>query len=343
MGHELLLLEGGEQGADCGIAWRVGEFLQYLVGGAFSFAEKDVHHLALATCELAVLELFHGRKILNAGKTANKIDSPDIKCCFSSIMKMKTAIVSGAALVALVISSCSPMGVAPRVGAPALSQANDGEVLKSQERPGLATGWGDEKASRLSYTQFVRASSKPAGTDVIFYNNPEGVEAMTNSKRKVGPLQTAAGQMVEWGLKGGSGYLPTYKEYGYGRRLVEGKNGSEYTIVVKNRCKSALEIVASVDGLDVHDGKTASFSKRGYIIEPGETLEIDGFRTSDRSVAAFEFSSVSNSYANLKHGDTRNVGVVGIAVFTQKGVNPWRWTSAEVERRKGASAFAEAP
>ena len=164
---------------------------------------------------------------------------------------------------------------------------------------------------------------------------------MSSYKYKVGAMQTAAGEMVEWGIKGRYGYLPAYK--GSGRRLVAGKKGSTYSIVVKNRCKSALEIVASVDGLDTEDGKTASFSKRGYIIYPGESVEIKGFRTSHSKVAAFEFSGVSNSYANLKHGDTRNVGVIGIAVFTQKGVNPWTWGSDEVTRRRSASAFAEAP
>lgn len=195
----------------------------------------------------------------------------------------------------------------------------------------------------MSYTSFVRASSKPAGTDAIFYNNPEGIKAMARRPEKVGAIQTAAGSLVEWGIKGGIGYLPAYKDYGYGRRLVAGTKGGSYSIVVKNRCKSALEIVASVDGLDVMDGKAAGFSKRGYIVYPGETLEIDGFRTSRSKVAAFEFSGVSNSYANLRHGDTRNVGVIGLAVFTQKGVNPWTWTSDEVNRRKNASPFAVAP
>jgi hypothetical protein len=195
----------------------------------------------------------------------------------------------------------------------------------------------------MSYTSFHRASSKPVGTDAIFYNDSEGIKAMSRAPEKVGPMQTAAGSLVEWGIKSGSGYLPAYKEYGYGRRLVAGKFGNTYTIVVKNRCKSALEIVASVDGLDVMDGKTAGFSKRGYLVYPGETLEIDGFRKSESKVAAFEFSGVSNSYANLRHGDTRNVGVIGLAVFTQKGVDPWTWSSGEVGRRNSASPFAVAP
>jgi hypothetical protein len=271
-----------------------------------------------------------------------KIDTPDFKCCFSSIMKHKSLIPLGALLVAMFINSCST-GF-DSAGSPAEYTANKALATpRAEERPGLATGWGEEKKSELIQGSFVRASSKPAGTDVIFYNDSKGVEAMTGYKERVSPMQPAAGGLVEWGVKGGTGFLPSYKERGYGRRLVVGEAGSTYSIVVKNRCKSALEIVASVDGLDVQDGQTGSFSKRGYIVEPGKTLEIEGFRTSYSRVAAFKFSSVSNSYANLRHGNTRNVGVIGIAVFTQKNVNPWTWMPNEVHQRDTAKPFATAP
>ena len=99
----------------------------------------------------------------------------------------------------------------------------------------------------------------------------------------------------------------------------------------------------SVDGLDVMDGKSASTKKRGYMIEPGKTLSVKGFRTSDAAVAAFKFSSVDTSYSNLRHGTTRNVGVIGLAIFTERGVDPWRWNSAELNTRKSAQAFAKNP
>jgi hypothetical protein len=271
-----------------------------------------------------------------------KIDTPVFKCCFSSIMKHKSLIPLGALLVAMVINSCST-GF-DSAGSPAEYTANKALTTpRAEERPGLATGWGEEKKSELIQGSFVRASSKPAGTDVIYYNDSKGVEAMTGYKERVSPMQPAAGGLVEWGVKGGTGFLPSYKERGYGRRLVVGEAGSTYSIVVKNRCKSALEIVASVDGLDVQDGRSASFSKRGYVVEPGKTLEIEGFRTSYSRVAAFKFSSVSNSYANMRHGNTRNVGVIGIAVFTQKNVNPWTWMPNEVHQRDTAQPFATAP
>ncbi len=175
---------------------------------------------------------------------------------------------------------------------------------------------------------------------------------MDSNLVRVGGYQTAAGNLVEWGVKGRSGFLDTYKE-GHqsflaahsplSRRLVAGDAGSTYAIVVHNRSRSILEIVASVDGLDVFDGKPASYSKRGYLVAAGETLKIDGFRTSTDRVAAFTFSSVANSYANLRHGDTRNVGVIGIAVFTRKGVDPWASMPAEIRRRDEAQPFAQAP
>ena len=164
---------------------------------------------------------------------------------------------------------------------------------------------------------------------------------MTSSWKYSGSgMQRAAGGLVEWGVKGGWSMLKNYNSGS--RRYVVGRKGSNYSLEVKNLSRSALEVVLSVDGLDVMDGKSASFRKRGYIIQPGKSLSVKGFRTSESAVAAFKFSSVSGSYANRKHGSTRNVGVIGMAVFTQRGVNPWKWSGNAVNRRHSASPFAEA-
>ncbi|NNC90810.1 MAG: hypothetical protein HKN82_20335 [Akkermansiaceae bacterium] len=214
--------------------------------------------------------------------------------------------------------------------------------VPSPERPGLGTGWGDERNSPTNYTSFRRASSRPAGgVATIYYNDREGIDAMTGRKSTARGMQSAAGGLVEWGVKTGFSHATNYDSGG--RRFVAGRKGQRYTLVVRNLAKSRLEVVLSVDGLDVLDGRAASTRKRGYIIAPGQTLEVEGWRTSTDTVAAFEFSSVSGSYANLRHGDTRNVGVIGLAVFTEKGVDPWTWTRREVDRRYGASPFAEPP
>lgn len=195
----------------------------------------------------------------------------------------------------------------------------------------------------MSYTGFVRSSSRPSGgVATIWYNDKEGIDAMTGkSYYTTSGRRRAAGGLVEWGVKSGFGTLRSY--HWNKKRFVAGRDGSDYSIVVKSHARSRLEIVLSVDGLDVLDGKPASTKKRGYILWPGQTLEVKGWRTSENQVASFQFSSVADSYSNLKHGTTRNIGVIGMGVFTEKGVDPWNGYSAEASRRFSASPFAEEP
>jgi hypothetical protein len=60
------------------------------------------------------------------------------------------------------------------------------------------------------------------------------------------------------------------------RWFVVGEEGRRYSIVVRNRSDFRLEIVLSVDGLDVIDGRPASFRKRGYIVNPHRKLVVEG-------------------------------------------------------------------
>lgn len=303
------------------------------------------------------------------------VDVRAVKCCFSSIMKliltptmllrlrsMGSELAAAFAIMALGLSSCSGPGAAGYDSAPHASAKNTykarsepsrtkGDVTSGEafarpakERPGLATTWGKSVKSSLGDQRFTRASNAPVGVDAIFYNNREGLEAMGAKDLKVDAMQTAAGGIIEWGIKGSVGMLPAYKSWTSGgyRRFSQGSHGTNYSIIVKNVCKCRVQVVLSVDGLDVLDGKPASTSRPGYVIEPGKTLEIEGFRTSYDAVAAFQFSSVSQSYANLRHGDTRNVGVIGLAAYTEKGMDPWTWMPAELNQRASANPFATA-
>ncbi len=102
-----------------------------------------------------------------------------------------------------------------------------------------------------------------------------------------------------------------------GRRFVLGSLGERYKIRLTNPTSSRVEAVVSVDGMDVLDGKTASLSKRGYVIPAFGSITVDGFRTSFDTVAAFRFASVRDSFAGRK-GQDRNVGVIGVAFFKER-------------------------
>ena len=77
------------------------------------------------------------------------------------------------------------------------------------------------------------------------------------------------------------------------------------------------------------DGKSASTGKRGYVIAPRGRLEVEGFRRSYESVAAFRFGSVAGSYAQRSTGSSRNVGVIGAAVYKEENTEWRRRTNAD--------------
>jgi hypothetical protein len=216
------------------------------------------------------------------------------------------------------------------------------ETPAPEDRPGLGTEWGETRRSSITTVPFVRADpGSPFASTSLWYNDEEGARAMANAagyRRFSSGTVNAAGSAIQVGLRDEGGHFLSGFVAG-GKSYIVGEPGHRYTIVVKNRTDLRFEIVMSVDGLDVLDGKPASFGKRGYLVEPRGELEVDGWRQSTDAVAAFRFGSVRGSYAGQKHGDTRNVGVIGFAFFHERGTNPWPWTREEVERRQDANPF----
>ena len=101
--------------------------------------------------------------------------------------------------------------------------------------------------------------------------------------------------------------------------FVEARKGQEYSIRIKNNSYSRILAVSSVDGLDVLTGKSALENGNGYVINGYNSLTIDGFRVSDEKVAKFLFDYKGGSYAASKEdGSERNVGVIGVRIFTEK-------------------------
>ena len=108
--------------------------------------------------------------------------------------------------------------------------------------------------------------------------------------------------------------LPIYRHQG--QLWVAGKPGDRYAIQVNNRTGGRLLGVVSVDGVNVVSGDTAATNQRGYVLAPGGSVDIAGWRKSEREVAAFYFTALEDSYAaRTKRPD--NVGVIGIAAFRE--------------------------
>jgi hypothetical protein len=208
-----------------------------------------------------------------------------------------------------------------------------------EERPGLGTEWGETRQSRVSSAPFERQDwTTPLTTTSFFYNDEAGVRAMLGSgywDRRTDGISAARGAITIRVVDAGGAPLPTFSAGA--RSYVMGNDGARYSIRIENQTGARFEAVATVDGLDVIDGEAGSFEKRGYLVNPWSTVEIDGFRRSEDEVAAFRFGRVKDSYA-AKRGSDRNVGVIGVAVFQERG-SSYPWTQRELERRDSADAF----
>ncbi len=235
----------------------------------------------------------------------------------------------------------SSQGVSPRSQARAESapapQAESGSIATDRnERPGLGTRFGERRSSEVVQRRFVRGARNPFAQVAIHYNNLAGI-------RQQAAFRGTSLQELRARTRGGGLSISLLDEYGNllqggnggGRTYVVGRDNQRYTIQIRNDTGGRYEVVSSVDGLDVVDGKVANYSKRGYIVAPYSTLEIEGFRTSLESVAAFRFGAVGESYAARTSGD-RNVGVIGFAFFAERGSD---WTTDEIRRRETANPF----
>jgi hypothetical protein len=210
-----------------------------------------------------------------------------------------------------------------------------------ESRPGLATQWGETRYNPLGYAPFVRSNpSVPFATAAIRYNDAQGATAQAWYRAQtVPPVQYI-------GAYNGGVHISIRDENNnplpgqlVGDALyVIGNVGQRYEIVVQNTTPLRFEAVASVDGLDVINGRSADLTNRGYILDPYGTLTIDGFRQDHSNVAAFRFGSVGDSYA-AQTGSARNVGVVGVALFTEQGAVIQPVPSNEVQLRETANPF----
>lgn len=109
---------------------------------------------------------------------------------------------------------------------------------------------------------------------------------------------------------------------------VLGNYGDRYNIRVSNQSSKRIEAVVTVDGRDVITGKQGDYRReRGYVVPPYGDVLIEGFRTSEASVAAFRFTNPGNSYS-ARMGTPQHVGVVGVAVFREQ--RPYRRRPAPV-------------
>jgi hypothetical protein len=241
--------------------------------------------------------------------------------------------------------AAAPTGAFSEAGGGVIAPREPAPDEGARTRPGLGTAWGETRESRVHEVRFLRADPEhPFAVASLFYNDRQGVRALAAYHEDASARfrdVPAGGGAITVSIRGEDG-VPL-EGFRVGERMyVVGEAGQRYSIVLINHTSRRFEAVATVDGLDVVSGRPGSIAQRGYVLMPYATLSIDGFRQSEDAVAAFRFASVGSSYA-AQTGSARNVGVIGIAFFTERGDAWTPWTDGELRLRDTASPFPADP
>lgn len=113
-----------------------------------------------------------------------------------------------------------------------------------------------------------------------------------------------------------------FKTYTHeGDTYVSVKKGETYGIEIQNLTNKRIEVVVTVDGLNVISGEAGDYKKQnGYVFGSYERYVIRGFRRNLDEVAEFRFTEEDDpkesSYASLR-GKPENIGVIGAAVYEE--------------------------
>ena len=233
----------------------------------------------------------------------------------SRLFRFAATAIAGAALLA----ACSQMPQAPRESAAA--SATSSAAAPAAPAPQLGTQWGEGIESKTRTVVAKRLSDRPDDVASVGYNEASAVRRAvgSNPERRLN-LLLADGD-VEWSVLDEDGRpLPLQRARrgagGDDMFRLAGVEGSRYTLRFRNLSERSYEVIATVDGLDVLNGKPGSLRNGGYVLRPLQSLTIEGFRKSQNEVAAFRFSAPGRAYAaNTEAGDVRNIGVIGAALF----------------------------
>jgi hypothetical protein len=128
-----------------------------------------------------------------------------------------------------------------------------------------------------------------------------------------------------------------------GTTYVEAIRGRSLQLRITNPTGSRVAVALSVDGLNTIDAKhTSGWNAAKWVLDPYETVDIDGWQVNDRTARRFVFTGERQSYGAAL-GQTQNLGVIEAIFYrerTPRSMGEYRVQPRDEER---SAAGAEAP
>jgi len=121
-----------------------------------------------------------------------------------------------------------------------------------------------------------------------------------------------------------------------GRRYLVAPATGAYIIRLTNTSDRRQLAIVTVDGVNIVNNAEGSARGNGYVLRPGQTTEIPGWRRDNNEVAAFEFGAKSDSYTSQTGRGDQNNGAIGLAVYNERLIVGTA-SSGPVRRTKGTA------
>ena len=201
-----------------------------------------------------------------------------------------------------------------------LSGCSSTQQYQRSSSPAVGTAWGQDIHSTVNAVSAERAQAEPIDTIVINYTTRTEPGYDSIYSIRTGELEYAVRDV-------NFNSLPITRIYNHSvgkwQYQLRAKINTPYQLYVRNYSYDTdYEVIATVDGLDVLNGKPGSIRNAGYIVRAGDSLIIKGFRKNNSTESAFIFSPLEDSYnAHSAYGDVRHAGLIGFATFVLKGKN----------------------
>ena len=116
--------------------------------------------------------------------------------------------------------------------------------------------------------------------------------------------------------------VPTPEYFARGTTYIEAFKGREYEVRLTNPFPFRVAVALAVDGLNSIDARhTDARAARKWVLDPYQTITINGWQTNDQQARRFFFTSEEQSYGNWL-GRTQNLGIVSAAFFRERARAP---------------------
>lgn len=201
-----------------------------------------------------------------------------------------------------------------------------------------------ERGKHAGKTGWVRqVEARPQQVLRCYYGPPEVIRMMIDELGDVAVpvrgLSRFGNGAVAAGFKDERGRWLRGVECG-GVLLVEGTEDQVYRLVVENRTDSLLELLPSVDGLDLESGMALDLNTPGRQVPPRATTLFSFINGPDVKAGPLKFRAISGPQAIHQISSKGTLGSVQVAVFLAEGADTFQ-ARPPLARRNKARTFPQ--